>query len=180
MGLPIRELNVTNTGDETGRILLTEWIPDKHADGKYYWPPHTPLGYHMWIPNVLGLKIEEGTVPVEIVESEKETGLWLICVNDYFGDEQHLYANNKPIHKEEKDRFGDYKGFRDWIIDEDEEYNSLHVDTDIKMKAGIEPISVTLKRKKKCLLSTISIYLRQVIMAIQYHWTLSQNKCVNL
>ena len=69
MGVPIRELNVTNTGDETGRILLTKWIPEKRADGKYYWPPDTTLGFDMWIPNVLDLKIEEGTVPVEIVES---------------------------------------------------------------------------------------------------------------
>lgn len=149
MGLPIRGLNVTNTGDETGRIILTKWIPEKRDDGNYYWPPNTPLGYDMWIPNVLDLKEEEGTIPVEIIESKEETGLWLICFNDYFGDEQHLYANKKPIHKEEKDRFGDYKGFSDWIIDEDEEFNSIHVATDIKMVAGDEPISVTLKRKKK-------------------------------
>ena len=150
MGIEIRELNVTNLNDENGKgdIFLSEWIPVKTENG-YKCPPYTPLGYDMWIPNVLDLKIEEGTVPVEIVKSEDETGLWLICVNDYFGDEQHLYANKKPIHKEEKDRYGDYKGFRDWIIDEDEEYNSLHVDTDIKMKAGDGPISVTLKRKKK-------------------------------
>ena len=117
MGLPIRELNVTNTGDETGRIILTKWIPEKRDDGNYYWPPNTPLGYDMWIPNVLDLKEEEGTIPVEIIESKEETGLWIICVNDYFGNEQHLYANKKPIHKDEKDRFGDYKGFRDWIIE---------------------------------------------------------------
>lgn len=147
MGLPIRELNVTNTGDETGRIILTKWIPEKRDDGNYYWPPNTPLGYDMWIPNVLDLKEEEGTIPVEIIESKEETGLWIICVNDYFGNEQHLYANKKPIHKEEKDRFGDYKGFRDWIIDSDEAYNSLHVGTNIKMEAGDEPIPVTLKRK---------------------------------
>ena len=147
MGLPIRELNVTNTGDETGRIILTKWIPEKRDDGNYYWPPNTPLGYDMWIPNVLDLKEEEGTIPVEIIESKEETGLWIICVNDYFGNEQHLYANKKSIHKDEKDRFGDYKGFRDWIIDSDEAYNSLHVGTNIKMEAGDEPIPVTLKRK---------------------------------
>lgn len=148
MGLPIKELNVTNPNDENGKgdIFLSKWIPVKTENG-YKWPPDTPLGYDMWIPNVLDLKIEEGTVPVEIVESEEETGLWLICVNDYFGNEQHLYANKKPIHKEEKDRYGDYKGFRDWIIDEDEEYNSIHVGTDIKMEAGDGPIPVTLKRK---------------------------------
>jgi hypothetical protein len=127
MGLPIRELHVTNTGSETGHIILTKWIPVKKDDGRYCWPPNTPLGFDMWIPNVLGLKEEEGTVSVKIVESKKETGLWLICFNDYFGDEQHLYANHKPIH-------------------EDEEYNSLHVSTDIKMEAGDGPIPVTLER----------------------------------
>lgn len=146
MGLPIRELHVTNTGEETGQIILTKWIPVKKDDGRYCWPPDTPLGFDMWIPNVLDLKEDEGTVSVKIVESKEETGLWLICVNDYFGNEQHLYANVKPIHKEEKDRYGNYKSFSDWIIDEDEEYNSLHVSTDIKMVAGDGPLSVTLVR----------------------------------
>lgn len=146
MGLPIRELHATNTGDETGHIILTKWIPVKKDNGKYCWPPDTPLGLDMWIPNVLDLKEEEGTVSVKIVESKEDTGLWLICFNDYFGSEQHLYANSKPIRKEEKDRYGDYKGYRDWIIDEHEKYNSLHVGTDIKMEAGDGPIAVTLER----------------------------------
>lgn len=149
MGLPIYEFNVTNTGTEDGDIFLSKWIPIKTEDGRYKWPPNTPLGYDMWVPNVLDLKEEEGTVPVEIVKSDKETGLWLICVNDYFGDEQHLYAHKKPIHKEEKDRYGNYKGFNDWIFDSYEEYNNLHVSTDIKMEAGDEPIPVTLIRKIK-------------------------------
>lgn len=146
MGIAVRELHATNIGDKTGSIILTKWIPLKKDNGKYYCPPNTPLGLDMWIPNVLGLKEEEGTVSVKIVESKEETGLWLICFNDYFGDEQHLYANKKPIHKEENNRHGNYKDYSDWIIDEDEEYNSLHVDTDIKMEAGDGPIPVTLER----------------------------------
>lgn len=145
MGLPIRELWVTNTGDRSGRILLSAYKPVKKEDGKYYAPPETPLGYDMWIPNCLGLKPEESVVRVEIVETEEETGIWLICVNDYFGDEQHLYVGEKPIHKPEEERYGDYEGFRDWIIEDP--YNSLHIDTPLKMKAGDGPTNVKPKRK---------------------------------
>ena len=144
MGCPITEFHVTNTGDVTGHILLTKWIPDKRDDGKYYRPKDTPLGYDMWIPNVLDLKEEEGTIPVKIVETNEETGLWLICFNDYFGDEQHLY-NFKPIHKDEKDIDGPHKSCRDWIFPEEDW--GLHVWVkDIKMKAGDGPIPVTLER----------------------------------
>ena len=144
MGCPITEFHVTNTGDETGKILLTKWIPDKRDDGKYYWPKDTPLGFDMWIPNVLDLKEEVGTIPVDIIKSDVDTGLWLICFNDYFGNEQHLYPF-KPIHKEEKDRYGEYKSSRDWIFTEDDW--GLHVwAKSIKMEAGDGPIAVTLKR----------------------------------
>ena len=145
MGLPKDRLWVTNTGDETGEILLSAYKPVKKEDGKYYTPPDTPVGYDMWIPNCLGLKEEEGVVRVDIVEAEEETGLWLIRVNDYFGDEQHLFAGKKPIHKSEEEWFGDYKGFHDWIISEP--YNSIHISTSIKMKAGDGPINVKPKRK---------------------------------
>lgn len=146
MGLPKDKLWVTNTGDPGGEILLSAFKPVKKEGGKYGYPPDTPVGYEMWIPNCLGLKEEEGVVRVEIVEAEEETGLWLICVNDYFGDEQHLYSGEKPIHKSEEERFGDYKGFHDWIIPEP--YNSIHVGTSIKMKAGDGPINVKPKRKQ--------------------------------
>ena len=146
MGLPKNKLWVTNTGDPSGNILLSTFKPVKKEDGKYSYPPDTPpIGYDMWIPNCIGLKPEEGTVRVEIVEAEKETEMWLICVNDYFGDEQHLYSGKKPIHLPPEERFGDYKGFRDWKIEDP--YNSLHVGTGIEMKAGDGPISVKPKRK---------------------------------
>ena len=145
MGLPKRELWVTNTGDPSGDILLSAYKPVKKEDGKYYRPPEIPLGYDMWIPNCLGLKPKEGVVRVKIVETKEETGLWLICVNDYFGNEQHLYTGEKPIHRPEEERYGDYKGFRDWIIDNP--YNSLHIGTEIKMVAGDGPTNVKPKRK---------------------------------
>ena len=144
MGLPNDKLWVTNVGDESGDVFLSAYKPEK-VDGKYYRSPETPVGFDMWIPNCLGLKPEEGIVRVEIVEAEEETGLWLICVNSYFGDEQHIYANEKPIHLPPEERYGDYKGFRDWKISDP--YNSLHVSTNIKMIAGDGPLSVKLKRK---------------------------------
>ena len=45
MGLPIRELHLTNTGDESGKILLSKWIPIKDGPGKYRMPLETPYGY---------------------------------------------------------------------------------------------------------------------------------------
>ena len=149
MGLPIRELYATNIGCEsklTNEIFLSAYKPLKKDDG-YHRPPKTALGFDMWIPNVLGLKEDEGTVPVKVVKSDKETGVWIICVNDYFGDEIHMYAC-KPIHKAEEDRYGNYKSFRDWDFpDEDMEFG-LHIwfdDLD-GLVAGDGPIPVTLKR----------------------------------
>lgn len=147
MGLPARELYVTNTGDETGYILLSKYIPIKKENG-YHIPPNTPIGSDMWIPNVLDLKEDEGTVSVNIVKSDKETGIWVICFNDYFGNEIHMYTC-KPIHKEEQDRFGNYKSFRDWEIPEDDiNMWSLHIwfkDLD-DLVAGDGPIPVTVVR----------------------------------
>ena len=145
MGLPKEKLWVTNTGDPSGYILLSAFKPVKKENGKYGYPPDTPIGYDMWIPNCIDLKPEEGTVRVEIVEAEEETGLWLICVNDYFGDEQHLYAGEKPIHLPPEERYRDFKGFRDWKIKNP--YNSLHIGSEIKMVAGDGPLSVKPKRK---------------------------------
>lgn len=147
MGVAIRKLYATNTGDESKKILLSAWIPEKR-DGKsgYFFPPNTPLFYDLWVPNVLDLKEEEGPVEVEIVESDKETGLWILCYDDYFGDEQHL-TTYKPKFKEgTKKRDAEYAN--SLLIDEDVDIFDLHVDTNLKLKAGDGPISVTLKRVK--------------------------------
>jgi hypothetical protein len=145
MGLPARELYVTNIGDEEGYILLSKYIPIKKEDG-YDSPPNTPFGDDMWIPNVLNLTEDDGTVPVKVVKSDVETGLWVICFNDYFGNEIHMYTC-KPFHKEEKDRFGDYKSFRDWEFPEDDiNVWGLHIwFKDLNdLVAGDGPIPVTL------------------------------------
>ena len=143
MGTPKRNLYVTNTNDKSKCIILTAYIPIKKEDGKYYMPDNTPLGYDMWIPNVLDLKEEEGTVEVEVIKSDTETGLWLCCYNDYFGGEEHLYTFKPKLREDTPDRF-------DWNEEHYEEevdfYNSLHISTDFDINVG-DCIPVTLKRK---------------------------------
>ena len=141
MGLPKETLYATNTNDETKEILLTSFIPEKR-DNNYYRPKNIPLGNDMWIPNVLDLKIEEGTVQVKVIESEKETGLWLICEDDYFAEEQHLYTD-KPKHI--KDRTDKFDFNEDHYENNVDFFNTLHVSTDIETKNG-DCINVTLKR----------------------------------
>lgn len=146
MGIATRKLYVTNIGDDS--ILLSKYIPVKKEDG-YHFSPNTAFGDDIWIPNVLNLREGEGTVPVKVVKSDIETGLWVICVNDYFGNEIHMYTC-KPTHKEEKDRFGDYKSFRDWEFPEDDinDVWGLHIwFKDLNdLVAGDGPIPVTLVR----------------------------------
>ena len=148
MGCSVREWYVTNTGDESGMILMSHWIPEKKDDG-YYMPKDTALGYDIWVPNVLDLKEEEGSVKVNIVKSDMPTGLWLICPDQcYFGDEQHLY-NAEVRYKEGTKHFD--STFYD-KIQENNEYADpfgLHVDTDIEMHEGDGPYYVTLVREPK-------------------------------
>ena len=141
MGVPKRTLYATNTNDESKSIFLSAYIPEK-KNGEYYQPKDIPLGYDMWIPNVLDLKFEEGTIQVEVIESEKETGLWLICEDGDFSEEQWLQTD-KPKHIEGRiDKFD----FNEEHYEEDVDfYNNLHIDTDINMKNG-DCINVTLKR----------------------------------
>lgn len=141
MSTPKRTLYATNTNDESKRILLSAYIPEKR-NNKYYQPKDVPLGYDMWIPNVLDLKFEDGTTQIEVIESEKETGLWLICEDDYFAEEQHLFTD-KPKHIEGRtDKFN----FNEDNYEEDVDFfNSLHVGTNIEMKNG-DCINVTLRQ----------------------------------
>lgn len=141
MGLPKRTLYATNTNDESKRILLSAYIPEKREKG-YYPPEEIPLGYDMWIPNCLDLKYDEGTVQVEVVESEKETGLWLICEDGNFLEEQWLVTSKPNYIEERTDKFD---------LDEDhyesdvDFFNILYISTNIEMKNG-DCIDVTLRR----------------------------------
>lgn len=143
MGVPIKTLYATNTNDESKNIFLSAYIPEKR-DGKYYHPKDTPLGYDMWIPNVIDLKFEDGTIQVEVIEFEKETGLWLIQEDGYFLEEQYLQTY-KPKHIEGRtDKFD----FNEKHYEEDVDfYNNLHIDTNINIKNG-DCINVTLKKVK--------------------------------
>ena len=141
MGLPKKTLYATNTNDESQRIFLSAYIPEKR-DNEYYRPKDTPLGYDMWIPNCLDLKYNEETVQVEVIESKEETGLWFIQEDGDFLEEQWLQTD-KPKYMEGKtDKFD----FNENHYEEDVDFfNNLHIDTNIKMKNG-DCISVTLQR----------------------------------
>ncbi len=142
MGLAIKnKLYATNVGCESGRIFLSQWKPIL-KDGKYCWPPDTPLGFDMYAPNLIDIKEEEGPVMVKVVPCEEETGLWLICYDDYFGGEQHLY-NFKPRFKEGTNKF-DYDYAEKLNIGDD--IFGLHIDVKDDMVTGDGPIPVTLER----------------------------------
>ncbi len=57
MGLVKKTLYATNTNDESQRIFLSAYIPEKR-DNEYFRPKDTPLGYDMWVPNCLDLKYD--------------------------------------------------------------------------------------------------------------------------
>lgn len=138
MGLPHRILYATNVNREDGWICLSAWKPI-FRDGEYYYDISQPIGGNMMIPNVLNLTFDDGIIPVKIVKSDIETGLWLGCFNDYFVDEKYLF-NYKP------QNYGKFK------IDYNHEFNansedwSMPVACEIDMVAGDGPIPVTLER----------------------------------
>ena len=141
MGLAKETLYATNIDGDSKNIFLSAYIPEKR-NGEYYRPKEIPLGYDMWIPNVLDLKIEDGTIQVEVIESEKETGLWLICEDGDFLEEQWL-KTFKPKHIEGKTNKFDYNVLH--YKEDVDIYNTLHIYTEIDMKSG-DCIDVTLKR----------------------------------
>lgn len=146
MGIAHRILYATNIDREDGWIFLSAWKPILKDDGQYYRDCEQPIGGDMEIPNVLNLTFEDGIVPVKVVKSDVETGLWMVCYNDYFGNEKHLY-NYKP--KTYTDKYGELH------VDYGEKYEedilhpekwSMHVACEIDMVAGDGPIPVTLER----------------------------------
>lgn len=153
MGVGFYNLYLTNTGDNSGKIYLTAWKPVKE-EGRYYWPPNTPIGGDLWVNNCIDLKKEAGTVPVKIIRSDTETGVWLCCSNGYFLDEQWIYD-----HKHKK---GD-------PIKNDNDFG-IHVNTDIEMVDGDDPIPVSFeiisaenKKRRKWTVKIFLIHLKNAI-----------------
>ena len=142
MSRPIKLFYATNPGG-IDEIFLSEWKPAKD-NGQWIMPPGTAIGNEMWIPNVLDLEESEGPVPVRIIKSEEETGLWLICYNDYFIDEQHLYNFKPRFSKDKPDRLD--SEYMSTERNKNSKFWGLHVESDQEMKAGEGPIPATLKR----------------------------------
>lgn len=117
-------------------------IYQKKRDNEYFRPKDTPLGYDMWVPNCLDLKYDEGTVQVEVIESKKETGLWLIQENGDFLEEQWLQTDKPKYIEGRTDKFDFNENHYEENVDF---FNNLHIYTNIKMKNG-DCISVTLKK----------------------------------
>ncbi len=145
MGLPKKDLYVTYLGD-ANTLLFSAWKPPKNKDGEYYHPSDVPIGLDMFIPNVLNRRRDDGPVKVKVVKSDKETGLWLICYDDYFGNETHLH-NYKPRFRTDvvypkvdfdyEDSLCDTMDYEPW---------SIHVSAEgFGLKAGDGPIPVTLE-----------------------------------
>ena len=150
MGLGHNKFWATNTGDESGRILLTAWIPEKREDGHYYWPPHTALGGDMWVDNCLDLKEEEGTVCVEIIRSDKDTGLWMLCEDGDFIGETWIYNFKPKFTDDSPTQYGwkfDHK-YHNELQEKDPNVDpfGIHANTFFEMKSGDGPWPVTLVR----------------------------------
>lgn len=131
MGLPKGDLWVVKTDRDTTFLASYKPLPARFKRGSWKRPPNTPLGCDMFIKADFfpGLTQYDDPIPVEIVEAEEETGLYIACYNDYFGNEQHLY-NVKPVFNEAGTGL-DYSRMQ-----EDEEFDGFHVSSKVDAKAG--------------------------------------------
>ena len=104
MGLPKGDLWVIKIDKDTF-LAAYKPLPAGVKRGSWKSPPNTPLGYDMFIDTDFFPELTQydDPIPVEIVEAEEETGLYIACYNDFFGNEQHLY-NVKPVFNEDGTR----------------------------------------------------------------------------
>lgn len=110
MGVGTRTLYVIRVEPDDENLHVSECYPTK-KNGDWCRPKGTPIGYEMFIPNIWPwLKFEDYPVEVRVVDSYKETGLYLVAIDDYFGNELHLY-NTKPILS--VNSFGNYRYLED-------------------------------------------------------------------
>ena len=131
MGLPKGDLWVVKIDKDTTFLAAYKPLPARVKRGSWKRPPNTPLGCDMFIKADFFPELTQydDPIPVEIVEAEEETGLYIACYNDYFGNEQHLY-NVKPVFNEAGTGL-DYSRMQ-----EDEEFDGFHVSSRVDAKAG--------------------------------------------
>lgn len=125
MGLPKGDLWVIKIDKDTF-LAAYKPLPAGVKRGSWKSPPNIPLGYDMFIDTDFFPELTQydDPIPVEIVEAEEETDLYIACYDDYFGNEQHLY-NVKPVFNEARTRLDRSK------MQEVEELDGLHVDSRI-------------------------------------------------
>ena len=143
MGLPKGDLWIVKIDRDTTFLAAYKPLHAGFKRGSWKRPPNTPIGYDMFIKTDFFPELTQydDPIPVEIVEAEEETGLYIACYNDYFGNEQHLY-NVKPVFDESGTRL-DYSKMQD-----DEGFDGFHVASGIDTKAG-NVYNVKLIRKYK-------------------------------
>lgn len=131
MGLAKGDLWIVKLDKDTTFLAAYKPLQAGMKRGSWKSPPNTPLGYDMFINADFFPEFTQydDPIPVEIVEAEEETGLYVACYDDYFGDEQHLY-NVKPVFNEAGIRLDRSK------MQKDEGLDGFHVATKIDAKAG--------------------------------------------
>ena len=77
--LESKVLWLTNTGGfiKENLVLLSRWKPIKNGT-TYYMPEGGELHEFLYIPNLLNLKKQTGTIKVGLVKSDEDTGIWFI------------------------------------------------------------------------------------------------------
>lgn len=145
MGLPKKDLYVTRIEKDDSCLYLSDYCPIK-KDGNWCYPPGARMLCEMHIPNIFPeLTFDDEPIKVNVVESDKETGLWIAASDGYFLNEIFIY-NTKPIYKERIENSGYvYKRFNNSDSDEYEPWQ-IHVDVDTNLKSYEKPRFATLKK----------------------------------
>lgn len=142
MGLGTQHVYVTRLTDDDPDLFLTYW-PLERREGKegFFDPTNSPILLDMVAPNhIPELTSADGSVEVDVVPCEEETGLYLTCEDNYFGGEKWLY--NSPVHLV-TDKYG-HKHYKQ----EETEYSwPIHLQMDFDMKSYDPVKNVRLVRK---------------------------------
>jgi len=154
MGIAVEKLYLTNLGEENQQYL-SDYKPIKGEDGEWRRPGGSHMLIEMAVPVIFGeLTKDDEPYTVRVVASDKETGLYLICEDGYFGNEQYI-CNYKAEKKDDDDngrhpfksihvngyseKFIEEHGFEPWQI-------HVYYDDHADMKHSEGPYNVTLER----------------------------------